>query len=150
MLNNLQERSALMQRLRDLDLDEFIADLAARHVPEDQVAAELELAWWRSALDGLLVNDRALLGAKTDVLQRLEADFRLVDEAHQQGSAGLLAWQLAENWRIGIIDWPDEAAALKQLITAGALTAESLQRLAPTSRARSRPCGSPRRTRSTR
>ncbi len=131
VLNNLQERSALMQRLRDLDLDDFIADLAARHVPEDQVAAELELAWWRSALDGLLVNDRALLGAKTDVLQRLEADFRLVDEAHQQGSAGLLAWQLAENWRIGIIDWPDEAAALKQLITAGALTAESLQRLAP-------------------
>ncbi|HTN57374.1 MAG TPA: AAA family ATPase [Protaetiibacter sp.] len=131
VLNNLQERSALMQRLRDLDLDEFIADLAARHVPEHEVAAELELAWWRSALDGLLVNDRALLGAKTDVLQRLEADFRLVDEAHQQGSAGLLAWQLAENWRIGIIDWPDEAAALKQLITAGALTAESLQRLAP-------------------
>lgn len=131
VLNNLQERSALMQRLRDLDLDEFIADLAARHVPEEQVPAELELAWWRSALDGLLVNDRALLGAKTDVLQRLEADFRLVDEAHQQGSAGLLAWQLAESWRIGIIDWPEEAAALKQLITAGALTSESLQRLAP-------------------
>jgi hypothetical protein len=120
-----------MQRLRDLDLDAFLADLAARHVPEEQVPAELELAWWRSALDGLLVNDRALLGAKTDVLQRLEADFRLVDEAHQQGSAGLLAWQLAESWRIGIIDWPEEAAALKQLITAGALTAESLQRLAP-------------------
>ena len=131
VLNNLQERSALMQQLRDLDLDEFIADLAARHVPEDRVAAELELAWWRSALDGLLVNDRALLGAKTDVLQRLEADFRLVDEAHQQGSAGLLAWQLAESWRIGIVDWPDEAAALKQLITTGALTSESLQRLAP-------------------
>ncbi|MBN9140960.1 MAG: AAA family ATPase [Micrococcales bacterium] len=131
VLNNLQERSALMQQLRDLDLDEFLADLAARHVPEDEVPAELELAWWRSALDGLLVDDRALLGAKTDVLQRLEADFRLVDEAHQQGNAGLLAWQLAESWRIGIIDWPDEAAALKQLITAGALTSESLQRLAP-------------------
>lgn len=131
VLNNLQERSALMQQLRDLELDDFIADLAARHVPEEQVPAELELAWWRSALDSLLVDDRALLGAKTDVLQRLEADFRLVDEAHQQGNAGLLAWQLAESWRIGIIDWPDEAAALKQLITAGALTSESLQRLAP-------------------
>ncbi len=131
VLNNLQERSALMQRLRDLDLDEFLADLAARHVPEEQVPAELELAWWRSALDSLLVDDRALLGAKTDVLQRLEADFRLVDEAHQQGNAGLLAWQLAESWRIGIIDWPDEAAALKQLITTGGITSESLQRLAP-------------------
>nr|WP_262406294.1 AAA family ATPase [Protaetiibacter sp. SSC-01] len=131
VLNNLQERSALMQKLRDLELDDFIADLAARHVPEEQVPAELELAWWRSALDSLLVDDRALLGAKTDVLQRLEADFRLVDEAHQQGNAGSLAWQLAESWRIGIIDWPDEAAALKQLITANGLTSESLQRLAP-------------------
>lgn len=130
-LHNLQERSALMQQLRDLDLDDLITDLAARHVPEDQVAAELELAWWRSALDGLLASDRALLGAKTDVLQRLEADFRLVDEAHTQGSAGLLGWQLAENWRIGIVDWPDEAAALKQLIVADGLTSESLQRLAP-------------------
>lgn len=131
VLSNLQERSALMQELRTLDLDDFIADLAARHVPEQQVPAELELAWWRSALDGMLAGDRALLGAKTDVLQRLEADFRLVDEAHQQGSAGQLAWQLAESWRIGIIDWPDEAAALKQLITSGALDSETLQRLAP-------------------
>lgn len=131
VLNNLQERSALMQQLRDLDLDVFLADLADRHVPEEQVAAELELAWWRSALDGLLAGERALLGAKTDVLQRLEADFRLVDEAHQQGNAGLLAWQLAESWRIGIIDWPEEAAALKQLIVGGGLTAESLQRVAP-------------------
>ncbi len=131
VLHNLQERSALVQQLRELDLDALITDLAARHVPEERVAAELELAWWRSALDELLASDRALLGAKTDVLQRLEADFRLVDEAHTQGSAGLLAWQLAENWRIGIVDWPDEAAALKQLIVADELDAESLQRLAP-------------------
>ncbi|WP_255513445.1 AAA family ATPase [Homoserinibacter sp. GY 40078] len=130
-LHNLQERSTLMQELRDLDLDELITDLSARHVPEDRVEAELELAWWRSALDGLLAADRALLGAKTDVLQRLEADFRLVDEAHSQGSAALLAWQFAENWRIGIVDWPDEAAALKQLIIDARLTSESLQRLAP-------------------
>ncbi len=131
VLVNLQERSNLMKRLRDLDLEPLILDLAERHVPEEQVAAELELAWWRSALDGLLQGDRALLGAKTEVLERLEADFRLVDEAHQQGNAGLLAWQLAENWRIGIVDWPDEAAALKQLILADDLTSESLQRLAP-------------------
>ncbi|MFT4030089.1 MAG: AAA family ATPase [Protaetiibacter sp.] len=131
VLNNLQERSALVQQLRELELDDLLADLAARHVPEDRVPAELELAWWRSALDGLLAGDRALLGAKTDVLQRLEADFRLVDEAHQQGSAGTLAWQLAESWRIGLVDWPDEAAALKRLITTDTLTAESLQRLAP-------------------
>ena len=129
VLQNLQERSALMARLRDLD--PLLTDLAARHVPEEQVAAELEQSWWRSALDSLLQADRALLGAKADVLERLEADFRLVDESHAAGSAQQLAWQLAENWRIGLVDWPDEATALKDLLRTDRLTAASMQHHAP-------------------
>jgi hypothetical protein len=129
VLHNLQERSELMGRLRDLD--PLLTDLAARHVPEEQVAAELELSWWRSALDALLEADRALLGAKADVLERLEADFRLVDEAHTAGSAQQLAWQLAENWKIGIVDWPDEATALKELLKTDRLSAGTLQQHAP-------------------
>lgn len=131
VLANLQERTALLQRLEKWDVGPLLSDLAARHVPQGQVAAELELAWWRSALDSLLQHDRALLGAEPDVLERLEADFRLVDEAHAAGSAQLLAWQLAENWSIGITDWPDEAAALKALLKGGSITPAQLQREAP-------------------
>lgn len=130
-LHNLQERSSLMAELRDLDLDPLITDLAARHVPEEQVAAELELAWWQSALESLLEADRALLGANTSVLDRLEADFRLVDEAHAAGSAQLLSWQLAENWKIGLVDWPDEAAALKKVLAHPAMSALDLLTTAP-------------------
>lgn len=131
VLNNLQERAALMTELRELQLSPLTMDLANRHVPEEQVAAELELAWWRSALESLLEADRALLGANTSVLDRLEADFRLVDEAHAAGSAQLLAWQLAENWKIGIMDWPDEAQLLKQLLRGDQLHAYDLQTSAP-------------------
>ncbi len=136
VLQNLQERSELVATMRTLNLDPLLTDLAARHVPEAQIAAELELAWWRSALDHLLAADRALLGAKTDVLERLEADFRLVDEAHGAGSAQLLAWQLAENWKIGLVDWPDEASELKRLLaaeqqSAAGITSHALQRSAP-------------------
>ena len=131
VLNNLQERSALMTTLRDLQLDPLIADLASRHVPEDQVEAELELAWWQSALESLLEADRALLGANTPVLDRLEADFRLVDEAHAAGSSQLLGWQLAENWKIGLVDWPDEAELLKKLLRRPSITAFDLQTTAP-------------------
>ncbi len=131
VLQNLQERSELVSTMRSLQLDPLLTDLAARHVPEEQIAAELELAWWRSALDGLLAGDRALLGARTDVLDRLEADFRLVDEAHAAGSAQLLAWQLAENWKIGLVDWPDEAHDLKQLLAVEGLTSHALQHSAP-------------------
>ncbi|WP_082452601.1 ATP-binding protein [Frigoribacterium sp. Leaf44] len=131
VLQNLQERTELMTTLRDLELTPLITDLANRHVPEHQVAAELELAWWRSALESLLEADRALLGANTAMLDRLEADFRLVDEAHAAGSAQLLAWLLAENWKIGLVDWPDEASALKGLLRQGHLTARLLHDAAP-------------------
>ena len=131
VLQNLQERSELVSTMRSLQLDPLLTDLAARHVPEEQIAAELELAWWRSALDNLLAGDRALLGARTDVLERLEADFRLVDEAHAAGSAQLLAWQLAENWKIGLVDWPDEAHDLKQLLSVEGITSSALQSSAP-------------------
>ncbi len=130
-LQNLQERSELLGTLHSLELEQLITDLAARHVPEDRVAAELELAWWRSALDALLAADRALLGAKTEVLERLEADFRLVDEAHVAGNAKLLTWQLAENWKIGLVDWPDEAEALKRVLRAEQVDSAVLQRVAP-------------------
>ncbi len=131
VLHNLQDRTALMTALRQLDLDPLIDDLARRHVPESEVAAELEQAWWRSALEMLLEADRALLGANTPVLDRLEADFRLVDEAHASANAQLLSWQLAENWTIGLVDWPDEASLLKRLLGRESITAFDLQTTAP-------------------
>ncbi len=131
VLSNLQERAKLMGTLRDLELDPLITDLAARHVPEHEVEAELELAWWRSALESLLEADRALLGADTSVLDRLEADFRMVDETRAAAGAGLLDWQLAENWRVGIVDWPEEADLLRRLLRLESFTAYELQTTAP-------------------
>ena len=131
VLNNLQERAELRATLRHLQLDPLLDDLASRHVPDEQVAAELELAWWQSALESLLEADRALLNANTSVLDRLEADFRLVDEAHAAGSAQLLAWQLAENWSIGLVDWPEEASALKGALRGSSIDARDLQEAAP-------------------
>ena len=131
VLHNLQERTELMTTLRDLQLQPLITDLANRHVPDTQVAAELELAWWQSALDIMLESDRALLGANTDMLDRVEADFRLVDDAHAAGVSQGLAWQLAENWNIGLVDWPEEATGLKNQLKEGAISSRLLQDSAP-------------------
>ncbi|BDZ44784.1 hypothetical protein GCM10025866_06930 [Naasia aerilata] len=131
VLQNLQERTALVGNLRALDLDPLLDDLARRHVPEDQVEIELELTWWTSVLERMLATDKALLGANTRVLDRLEADFRLVDEAHAAGNAPHLAWTLAEAWKIGVVDWPEEAAALKELLKGGHADATSLHKAAP-------------------
>lgn len=131
VLANLQERTLLIDRLRELGLDPLLADLSTRHVPERQVAAELELVWWQSVLEQLLGSDKALLGGNTAVLDRLEADFRLVDEAHASAGAPRLAWQLAEAWKIGITDHPDEADALKRLLRGDHVTPAALVSAAP-------------------
>ncbi|WP_425305901.1 AAA family ATPase [Agromyces archimandritae] len=131
VLQNLQERTAVLGRLRDLGLDPLLVDLSKRHVPEQRVAAELELAWWQSVLELMLAEERALLGANTGVLDRLEADFRLVDDAHASAAGPALAWRLAENWHVGLVDHPEEAAGLKQVLRGDRLTPTAVLEAAP-------------------
>ncbi len=131
VLHNLQERTALLSHLRDLELAPLLADLSKRHVSVDNVAIELELAWWQSALESMLSNDRALLSANTSVLDRLEADFRLVDEAHASANGQLLSWKQAENWKIGLVDWPEEADRLRRLLRVNRATPATLHEAAP-------------------
>lgn len=131
VLANLQERTTLLAHLRELDLDVLLADLSARHVPESEVADELELAWWQSVLEGMLAQDKALLSANTAILDRLEADFRLVDEAHASANGSLLAARLAELWKIGLVDLPDEAQALRAALREDHISPHEFIRLAP-------------------
>jgi hypothetical protein len=131
VLMNLQERTAVLSRLRDLGLDPLLLDLSKRHVPETRVAAELELAWWQSALETMLAREKALLGANTTVLDRLEADFRLVDEAHAAAAGPLTAWRLAENWRVAIVDHPEQAERLKRILRGDRARPSVLQAEAP-------------------
>ncbi|MGN6128388.1 MAG: AAA family ATPase [Humibacter sp.] len=131
VLINLQERTALLTRLRELRLDPLLSDLSARHVTSENVAAELELAWWQSVLEILLGDDRALLSANTRVLDRLEADFRLVDQAHASASGQLMAAQLAVQWKIALADNPEQADGLRRLLRSGSATPATLTEKAP-------------------
>ena len=132
VFDNLVERASLRSQLAGLGLEPLLVELSVRHVPEDRVGAELEYAWWQSALEHLLRTDRALLGANTAVVDRLERDFRLVDEAHAAASGPLLAAQLATQWRIAIVDEPAEAAALKSALKQGVADPAQLGAVAPT------------------
>jgi len=131
VLANLHERTALLATLRENNLDSLMSDLSERHVSEQNVGSELELAWWQSVLETMLTADRALLNANTQVLDRLEADFKLVDEAHASATGQLLAWLLAETWKIGVVDWPEEADQLRRLLRADRATPARLNEVAP-------------------
>nr|WP_254431439.1 AAA family ATPase [Agromyces sp. Marseille-P2726] len=131
VLTNLQERTAVLARLRELGLDPLLLDLAKRHVPERGVANELELAWWQSVFEMMLAGEPALLGANTAVLDRLEADFRLVDEAHASAAGALLSWHLAENWKVALVDHPDEAQKLRRMLRGDRVRPDLLHRDTP-------------------
>ena len=131
VLQSLERRQEVADHLANWHLQPLVEDLATRHVSAERVASELELAWWRGALETILAKEDALLGSDTGVLERLEDDFRLVDEAHTAGNAQRVAWQLAERWSLGLMDWPEEAAALKTLLKSRSASVANLTSMAP-------------------
>ena len=132
VLHNIQERTAIVERLRAAHLEPLIDDLSARHVPADQVGSELEQAWWQSVLERMLQTNQALLAANTGVIERLEADFRLVDDAHAGAGGPLLAARLADAWRVAVVDVRQEALALRELLRTGDPSLQLLAKYAPT------------------
>nr|WP_198147989.1 AAA family ATPase [Microbacterium sp. XT11] len=132
VFENLVERATLRDRLAGLGLEPLLTELSVRHVSEDRVGDELEFAWWQSLLERALQDNRALLGANTAVVDRLERDFRLVDEAHAAAAGPLLAWQLANQWKIAIVDEPQEAQNLRRALTQQGTTTAELVSAAPT------------------
>lgn len=126
VLNNLQERLRITEQLDVLGLGELVHDLAERHVAPELVDSELELAWWQSVLEDRLKGDKALLNANTRVLTRLESDFRVVDQAHTESSAGQLAWSLAESWKVALVDYQDEAEALRGMLRKAGVSSRML------------------------
>jgi len=131
ILQSLEKRQEVSDQLAHWNLGPLVEDLATRHVEAAEVGDELELAWWRGALEHILDREEALLGSDKNILERLEADFRLVDEAHSAGNSQSLSWQLAERWTLGLMDWPEEAKALKSLLKRHGATATELSEQAP-------------------
>jgi len=131
VLQNIQERTAIVERLRAAHLEPLLDDLSARHVPAESVAAELELAWWQSVLERMLQSNQALLSANTSVVERLEADFRLVDDAHAGANGTVLAASLADTWRVAVLDHRQEALALREVLRAGYTSVSALVQHAP-------------------
>lgn len=130
-LKTLPERTLLVENMREHGLGELLADLAEREVPAGSVAAELELAWWQSALEAMISGDDYLAMSDGDALRQLEAEYRLADNAHIASGAARLRWKLSERWRAGIAENPRQADLLRSLLKDGRVTLAALTAQAP-------------------
>lgn len=130
-LKTLPERTLLIENMREHGLGELLADLAEREVPAESVAAELDLAWWQSALEAMISGDDYLAMSDGDALRQLEAEYRLADNAHIASGAARLRWALSERWRAGIAENPRQADLLRSLLKDGRVTLAALTAQAP-------------------
>lgn len=125
-LETLPERTLLIQDMREHGLSELLSDLAEREVPAESVKAELELAWWQSALEAMISGDDYLAMSDGDALRKLEAEYRLADAAHVASGSYRIRWKLAEQWRKAIAEHPRQAEQLRNLLKDGRVSLAAL------------------------
>lgn len=130
LLMTLPERDALQQKLHEYGLSELLDDLYARQVPTETVAAELELAWWQSALEFLLERHEGKL-LDGDRLRDTESRFRRADYAHMTSAPARLLAKVARVWTDRIESEHDQAAYLKSQLRGYEFVLEELLTHAP-------------------
>lgn len=130
-IETIHERSERGEEIRAKGLAPLLDTFTGRIVTREIIESELTLAWWRGVLEAIITDRRQLLGADTNVLDRLEHDYRLVDQAHITGNSQKIAHILAESWRIALRDLPDQAQALKTALKTGHATPSHLRDVAP-------------------
>ncbi len=126
-LQTLPERTLLFEQLSEQGFAELLEDLAARQVPADRVADELELAWWQSALEAMISGDEYLAMTSGENLRRIEAEFRKADAAHIASGAQRLNHTLAVRWKSAVESHPQAAAHLRSLLRESEPTVAALE-----------------------
>ncbi|WP_448631401.1 hypothetical protein [Cellulomonas soli] len=81
-LTTLPHRTSLLHHLRAAGLGELIDDLAQRRVEPALAPAELDLAWWTSVFEQILLADPALAGYDGATLGAMSAQYAALDRAH--------------------------------------------------------------------
>jgi hypothetical protein len=129
-LQTLPERTLLAEQLREQGFDELLANLAEREVPATQVADELELAWWQSALEAMISGDEYLAMTSGENLRTIESEFRAADSAHIASGAQRLNHTLAVKWKSAVESHPEAAGHLRSLLREAEPTVADMESIA--------------------
>ena len=86
-LETLPRRTELLRRLTFDGLGELVEDLRVRRVGAEQVAAELDLAWWRSVLELIAGAEPTISEYDGTSLSQVAERFRRLDGEHLEGAS---------------------------------------------------------------
>lgn len=111
-LDHLPERTRLVRSLAARGLGDLVTDLRDRRVDVGLVVAELELAWWATAFEAILAEDRSLAIYDGAGLEDLAQRFRALDRAHVAGLPGPVLVAALSGITLAVRRHPDDAEEL--------------------------------------
>lgn len=130
LLHSLPERVDLTQQMLDLGLGDLLDDFYERQLPADQLAAELELAWWQTALE-MMLSSQELDILDAQALRDLEARFRRADYSYLAAGPARLQARVADLWKETISREESAAAYLRSQLRSHQFNLQELLTHAP-------------------
>lgn len=131
LLENYSERAMTEQRLDEAGLGPLSRDLSRLHASKDALPAELELAWWKSALETLLARTGHTLAGDFDRVVKNEERFASAESELIAEGAKLVARSLSSRWKDVLARFPSEAQTLKELLKLKRAVISEISQLAP-------------------
>jgi len=130
-LAQIDERNAIRAQLKDSGLDELARDLAALKVRRENIALELDLAWWQSALEYLVARDSSVMQYTAEQIDSIEEDFTIADAKLVEGGPRALAGALSQTWTGLLSANAQEAEELKKSLRTRFASLRSIAEVAP-------------------
>ena len=131
ILDNYDERSMTTQRLEEAGLGPLAVELANLHTSKEDLQAELELAWWKSALETLLERSGRSLAADSDEIVQIEKRFAAAETELIAAGSKTVAYGLSGKWKQALENHPSEAQTLKELLKLKRAVISEVGQLAP-------------------
>jgi hypothetical protein len=131
ILDNYPERAMTQSRLDEAGLKALSIELAKLHTSKDALQSELELAWWKSALETLLQRSgSSLVGNHEEVIANEQRFAKAESDLIAEGSK-TVSFEMAARWKQAIERFPSEAQTLKELLKLKRAVLSEVQALAP-------------------
>ncbi len=130
-LQEIEKRNNIRLQIKEAGLEALARDLAALKVRREHISLELDLAWWQSALEYLVVRDSSVMQYTAEQIDTLEEDFTIADEQLVEVGARALASDLSKSWHSALAAHSVEAAALKQSLRTRSASLAAIAELAP-------------------
>lgn len=111
-LERLPERTGLLHRLRAAGLAPLVDDLASRRVDPALAAAELDLAWWSTVFEQILVAEPAIAAFDGETLGRMSGAYADLDRAHVASLSGPVLAAVAAHTATAVRQYREQAEEL--------------------------------------